>query len=283
MITTERLLIKPVTVQDGPFIYALMNSEGWIENIGDRQIHTVEIAEDYIQDKMLEQHRTMGYGNNIVFLQDTMTPIGAVGIYNRPGLEYADIGFAFLSEYHGKGYAFESAQAILQQGFQNHNLRIVQAITVEKNIASQHLIEKLGLQYKDLITLPDDDTPLKLYELANPNWININYDGKVFKPLSSVANSETTDETIFIYQQKDNILTATYYGGNIKMGHLIGLVDEMGKIDMRYHQVNKKGELRTGICQSRPEILENGKIRLYETWEWTSGDCSKGSSVIEEQ
>jgi len=52
---------------------------------------------------------------------------------------------------------------------------------------------------------------------------------------------------------------------------------------MRYHQVNQKGELMTGMCKSMPEILENGKIRLHESWEWTSGDKSKGSSIIEEQ
>jgi hypothetical protein len=52
---------------------------------------------------------------------------------------------------------------------------------------------------------------------------------------------------------------------------------------MRYHQVNDKDELMTGICTSKPEILENGKIRLHENWEWTSGDQSKGSSIIEEE
>jgi hypothetical protein len=52
---------------------------------------------------------------------------------------------------------------------------------------------------------------------------------------------------------------------------------------MRYHQVNNAGEIMTGICKSIPEILENGKIRLHESWEWTSGDKSKGQSIIEEQ
>lgn len=69
----------------------------------------------------------------------------------------------------------------------------------------------------------------------------------------------------------------------IKKGHLIGLVDENGNIAMRYHQVNQNDEMMTGICQSKPEIMENGKIRLYECWEWTSGDKSKGESIIEEE
>ena len=61
------------------------------------------------------------------------------------------------------------------------------------------------------------------------------------------------------------------------------MVDSAGNIEMRYHQVNIKDELMTGICVSKPEILQNGKIRLHENWEWTSGDKSKGTSIIEEQ
>lgn len=110
----------------------------------------------------------------------------------------------------------------------------------------------------------------------------MNYNNKHFKPVINTENGETSSETIFVYKQEGNVLTAEYKGGKIIRGHLIGLVDEAGHIDMRYHQVNTKGELMTGICHSKPEILENGKIRLHEEWEWTSGDKSKGHSIIEE-
>jgi hypothetical protein len=52
---------------------------------------------------------------------------------------------------------------------------------------------------------------------------------------------------------------------------------------MHYQQVNDQDELMIEICISTPEILENGKIRLHENWEWTSGDQSKENSIIEEQ
>jgi hypothetical protein len=111
----------------------------------------------------------------------------------------------------------------------------------------------------------------------------MNYNNKIFRPISNIENGETSNETIFKYRQTGNILTSEYSGGKIISGHLIGLVDENGNIDMRYHQVNNAGEIMTGICKSIPEILENGKIRLHESWEWTSGDKSKGQSIIEEQ
>lgn len=110
----------------------------------------------------------------------------------------------------------------------------------------------------------------------------MNYNGKQFKPVQNSTNGETTEETVFEYKQEKNILTSEYSGGQIQKGHLIGLVDENGNIEMRYHQINKKDELMTGICLSKPEVLQNGKIRLHETWEWTSGDKSKGESILEE-
>ena len=111
----------------------------------------------------------------------------------------------------------------------------------------------------------------------------VNYNNKVFKPVSNSENGESSAETIFHYKQNGNLLTAEYSGGKIIYGHLIGLVDYEGNIDMRYHQVNIHGEMMAGICQSTPEILENGKIRLHEKWQWTSGDHSSGESIVEEQ
>ncbi|MEG3659026.1 n-acetylglutamate synthase [Arenibacter palladensis] len=110
----------------------------------------------------------------------------------------------------------------------------------------------------------------------------MNYNNKKFKTVLNSNNGETSKETIFLYRQKGNILTSEYQGGQIVKGHLIGLVDKEGNIDMRYHQVNDKGELMTGVCNSRPEILSTGKIRLHENWQWTSGDKSFGKSIIEE-
>jgi hypothetical protein len=111
----------------------------------------------------------------------------------------------------------------------------------------------------------------------------MNYNNRIFRPISNTENGETSSETLFHYKQIGNILTSEYSGGKIKYGHLIGLVDSGGNIEIRYHQINIKGELMTGICVSKPEILQNGKIRLHENWEWTSGDKSKGTSIIEEQ
>lgn len=110
----------------------------------------------------------------------------------------------------------------------------------------------------------------------------INYHNKTFRSLSNSSNGEVGSETFFYYQQHDYIVTAHYSGGNIIKGQLIAIVNEAGHLNMRYQHVNTDGKLMTGICHSIPEILPNGKLRLYENWQWTSGDQSSGTSIIEE-
>ena len=112
--------------------------------------------------------------------------------------------------------------------------------------------------------------------------MKINYNNRRFKPVSNSNTGEVSAEMIFHYQQTDNILTCSYNGENIIKGHLIGKVDPSGCIDMSYHQVNIEGQIMTGLCKSIPEILPNGKIRLHEEWQWTSGDKSKGKSILKE-
>jgi len=105
----------------------------------------------------------------------------------------------------------------------------------------------------------------------------INYNHKSFRPIQNTDNGETSSETIFYYKQEGNIISSEYKGGKIIHGHLIGLVNEEGCIEMCYHQININKEIMTGKCFSKPEILINGKIRLHETWQWTSGDFSSGT------
>ncbi|CAM3687971.1 n-acetylglutamate synthase [Litorimonas haliclonae] len=112
--------------------------------------------------------------------------------------------------------------------------------------------------------------------------IPIYYGGKLFRPVQTQGASETTSETIFIYQQDHDLVTATYSGGEIAFGQLIGVIARDGSLDLRYHHRNKSGTLMTGKCHTVPEILPSGKLRLHETWHWTSPDQGTGTSILEE-
>lgn len=110
----------------------------------------------------------------------------------------------------------------------------------------------------------------------------IHYDGKWFRTVRNTPNGEVSGETVFRYHQQGRLVWAEYEGGGILKGHLVAVADPEGNLDMRYHHVNDRHELMTGICRSRPEILEDGRIRLHEEREWTCKDRSKGTSIVEE-
>lgn len=109
-----------------------------------------------------------------------------------------------------------------------------------------------------------------------------NYHQKKFRSVQNAANGEVSGETLFAYFQEGSIVWASYAGGDIVQGHLIATCNAAGDLDMRYHHVNQAGVLMTGRCYSRPERLPDGRIRLYESWQWTSGNGSAGHSIIEE-
>ena len=160
---TQRLLIRPTSIEDAPFIFKILNSPKWIQYIGDRNVKTEKEAADYIKLKMLPQFEKLGYSNNTIIRKHDNVKIGTCGLYNREGIDGVDIGFAFLPEYEKQGYAYESAKKVMEIGVRSFGLNKINAITTQENKASQKLIEKLGLKYVKKITIPNDTEELLLY------------------------------------------------------------------------------------------------------------------------
>jgi hypothetical protein len=110
----------------------------------------------------------------------------------------------------------------------------------------------------------------------------INYDGRQFRSVQNSESGEVGSETVFQYHQTGETVWAEYEGGEIIFGQLIATCATDGTLDMRYQHVNRRGELMTGKCLSTPEVLTEGRVRLHERWQWTSGDMSSGESTVEE-
>ena len=162
---TERLLLKPISIADADLILELYNSPHFIEFIGDKNIKTFEDAENYISEKFLPQLEKLGYGNYLIVTKSDQQKIGAVGIFNRDGLDVQDIGFSFLPEFEGKGCGFEAASKLLEMAFTDFGCTKISAITSKENIASQNLIKKLGLTYRKMVQLPGEDVELLYFEI----------------------------------------------------------------------------------------------------------------------
>ncbi len=145
MIQTDRLELREYTLKDAPFIYKLMNSEGWLKNIGDRSINSIEDAEAYILKHYLSSYEKHGFGPYLVSLKEDETPIGSAGLYKRDNLNFPDVGFAFLAEFGNKGYAFEAANAVMQFAAENLKIQTIVGIVLPENLSSIKLLKKLGL------------------------------------------------------------------------------------------------------------------------------------------
>jgi RimJ/RimL family protein N-acetyltransferase len=141
--TTQRLTLQKLTGDDADFIHVLVNTEGWIKFIGDRNVKSAEDAKAYIQKILANQN--INYW--VVKLQSSNTSIGIITFIKRDYLDHPDIGFAFLPEYAKKGYAFEAATVVLEDGLNNSTHPYILATTLKENEKSIHLLEKLGLQY----------------------------------------------------------------------------------------------------------------------------------------
>lgn len=162
---TERLILQPTASADAEFIFELVNTPKWIANIGDRNVKSVEAAKTYIKERMTPQLEKLGYGNYTLIRKVDNRKIGTCGLYNREGLEGIDIGFALLPDFENLGYGYESAAKLLEVGINEFQIKRISAITTKENIASQKLIEKLGLKYVNIIKIPDDEEELLLYSL----------------------------------------------------------------------------------------------------------------------
>ena len=112
--------------------------------------------------------------------------------------------------------------------------------------------------------------------------MSVSYNDRRFRSVSNSDAGEVGAETVFQYHQVGDVVWAEYSGGAIVRGMLIAKVLADDSLDMRYQHINRAGELMTGVCRSTPELLLDGRIRLHEEWQWTSGDLSSGGSVIEE-
>jgi len=162
---TERLVIKPTSVADAEFVFELLNTPKWIENVGDKNIKSVEDAKNYILNKMQPQLERLGYSNYTLIRKMDNAKIGACGLYDREGLDGIDIGFAFLPEYEKKGFAFEAANKIKNVAFTVFGINSISAITAKDNIPSQKLLKKLGLELIGMTVLPGEEEELLLYKI----------------------------------------------------------------------------------------------------------------------
>jgi len=153
---SERLRLRELIPQsDADFILRLLNDPAFLANIGDRGVRTHAEAERYIETGPMASYERFGYGLLAVELKHSGVPIGLCGLLKRTWLMLPDIGFAYLPEFRGQGYALEAASAMLAWARDHRDITEVSAITAPDNRGSIRVLEKLGFTFEHFVRSPE--------------------------------------------------------------------------------------------------------------------------------
>jgi RimJ/RimL family protein N-acetyltransferase len=163
VLETDRLVVRRLTVDDSAFILRLLNEPSFLEHIGDRGVRNLADAKQYILSGPIASYERFGFGLFLVELKESRTPIGICGLLKRDALDDVDLGFAFVPESWSKGYAFESASAMLAHAHDTHHLTRIVAITSQGNVASINLLVKLGFYFDRMVLMPGEKQEVKLF------------------------------------------------------------------------------------------------------------------------
>ena len=162
VLETQRLILRRMDLADAPFILRLVNEPSWLKFIGDKNVHSLDDAREYIRKGPLDMYERHGFGMYLTERKPDLVPLGMCGLIKRDALPDVDIGFAFLPEFRGRGYAFEAAAAVLEHGRTAFALPRIVAITTPTNDSSIRLLEKMGMSFERIIMMAPDD-PVKLF------------------------------------------------------------------------------------------------------------------------
>ena len=165
VLETERLILRPFTVDDAEFILTLLNEPSFLRYIGDKKVRDLEGAREYILNGPVASYERHGFGLGLVELKESNTPIGMCGLLKRDELPDPDIGFAFVPEFWRKGFAFEAATAVLRDARERLRVERVVAITSLDNDASIKLLERLGFRFERVTRLAPDREQVRLFSI----------------------------------------------------------------------------------------------------------------------
>lgn len=105
----------------------------------------------------------------------------------------------------------------------------------------------------------------------------IDFNNKIFSLVANTENGKVSNETIFEYKQEGDMVTANYYGGTIRYGKIIAILQNR-QLNMLYQCLTTSNELKAGKAIAEISFTENGKMKLTLNWEWLGSKNDKGVS-----
>lgn len=162
-LETKRLRLRKLAISDSAFIVTLLNDPSFIKNITDRGVRTTQDAEQYLLRGPLHSYAEHGFGLLLVEELSSGLPLGMCGLIKRSNLEHVDIGFAYLPQFWGKGFAFEAAEAVVGQAKAKFYLKKLLGVTNPDNEGSIRILRKLGMKEEGTVILHGETNEILLF------------------------------------------------------------------------------------------------------------------------
>lgn len=167
-LETARLTLRSLDFDDAPFLVGLLNQPSFLANIGDRGVRNIEDAHRYLREGPMAMYESFGFGLWHVARRQDGVPMGMCGLLKRDILPDVDLGYAFLPEFWGQGFAFEAAEATVRHAAKKFALRRVIGVVSEGNQGSIRVLEKLGMSFERMVSMRPDEPDVRLYGRSLP-------------------------------------------------------------------------------------------------------------------
>lgn len=174
-IETKRLILREIIPSDEEKMFALDSDPLVNKFLGNNPITTLEQAKYYINFIRL-QYEENGIGRWAVIEKESNLFIGWSGLkfhtemINNHILIY-ELGYRFMPEYWGKGYATEAAAAWVDYGFGNLDIQSMYAMTDALHTDSKNVLKKTGFLEKGIFDFENNpENPHCWFEMTKAAW-----------------------------------------------------------------------------------------------------------------
>ncbi|GLP97243.1 GNAT family N-acetyltransferase [Paraferrimonas sedimenticola] len=140
----QELRFERLALADAEFVFRLYNQVSFKRFIGDKHLHSIKDAQNYLAKQLMPPYSKHGMGLYKVVREQDNEALGICGLVKRPQLPSVDLGFGYLDQHCGKGYAHIAAKAWLDFARDELRLDSLLAITLKDNHACLKLLTKLG-------------------------------------------------------------------------------------------------------------------------------------------
>ena len=144
MLETPRLLLRPFGPGDAERIHPIYSDPLVMRYVATGPMADILVTERLLEDYNAHQQR-LGYSFWAVIERSSGALIGDAGLYRTPTGE-VELGYTLGLQWWGRGYATEAASAWLECAFSSLGIFEVVALAEPANVASLHVLEKLGMR-----------------------------------------------------------------------------------------------------------------------------------------